>query len=491
MPTEALQSIPFMSQLSDTIQKFPRTFWVANTLELFERWAYYGMFTVISVYLTDPVSTGGLGFTQEQRGIMQAIATGILYLLPILGGAIADRFGYRKVLLGAFACLAAGYLAMGLTSQYFTVFAAFLLVALGGAFFKPVIVATVSKTTTKETDTLGFGIFYMIVNIGGFIGPFVASKLRDISWMYVFIMSSVVIVLNILLLYFYKEPVKETEKQKETLGETIRKLISNTVTVLQDVRFDLFLLIITGMWIMYMQIFFTLPIYITEWVDTSDLYNSSSVIAAIFGTEVDGKGIIRPEMILNIPALTIIIFQVFMSNRLKHVHPVSSMIVGISVIAIGYLIFSQSIVGVFLVTGIAILAFGEMASSPRIQEYISRIAPPDKVALYMGYSFLPVAGGNILGGLLSGSLYGKFSDKYSLLKDYLVSEKMANWSAIKEMDGAILFDQTAQKMGISGEELTALLNDTYSPGDVWYYFAIIGLVTSALLLLYNRFILKK
>ncbi|MEJ2595850.1 MAG: MFS transporter [bacterium] len=479
-----------MSQLSATFQKFPRTFWVTNTLELFERWAYYGMFTVISVYLTNPVSTGGLGFTQEQRGIMQAIATGILYLLPILGGAIADRFGYRKVLLGAFASLAAGYLAMGLTSTYATVFTAFLLVALGGAFFKPVIVATVSKTTTRETGTLGFGIFYMIVNVGGFIGPFVASKLRDINWFYVFLMSGAVIVLNILLLHFYKEPVSETEKPTEKLGETFRKLFTNTVTVLKDVRFDLFLLIITGMWVMYMQIFFTLPVYLTEWINTSDLYNSSSIIAAVFGTTENGKGIIRPEMILNIPALTIIIFQVFMSNRLRKTHPVHSMIAGIMVIALGFIIFTLSTWGTWLVVGIAVLAFGEMASSPRIQEYISSIAPGDKVALYMGYSFLPVAGGNVFGGLLSGSLYAKLSDKYAFLKDYLVSNGIEKMETIRDMDGALLFNQTVEKMGVSPEELTSLLYTTYRPGKIWWIFAAIGIATSLLLLLYNQFLLK-
>ena len=480
-----------MSQLTNTLKKYPRTFWVANTLELFERWAYYGMFTVISVYLTNPVSMGGLGFTQEQRGVMQAIATGILYLLPILGGAIADRFGYRKVLLGAFASLAAGYLAMGLTSTYATVFTAFLLVALGGAFFKPVIVATVSKTTTKETATLGFGIFYMIVNIGGFIGPFVASKLRDLDWFYVFLMSGAVIVLNILLLVFYREPVRDTAHTEEKLSETFRKLFTNTVTVLKDVRFDLFLLIITGMWMMYMQIFFTLPVYITEWIDTSDIYNSSSWIAAIFGTTEGGKGIIRPEMILNIPALTIILFQMIMSNKLRAVHPVQSMIAGILVIAIGMYIFSFSVWGVVIVVGIVILAFGEMASSPRIQEYISSIAPRDKVALYMGYSFLPVAGGNIFGGLLSGSLYGSMSDKYAFLRDYLVTNGIERMEDIRNMDGAQLFSRSAEKLGLTREALTLELYNIYDPGKIWIVFAAIGIATSLLLLAYNRFILKK
>lgn len=480
-----------MIESKHILNKFPRTFWIANTLELFERWAYYGMFTVISVYLTNPVSVGGLGFTQDQRGLMQAVATGLLYLIPILGGAIADRFGYRKVLLGAFITLSAGYFAMGFTSSYGFVFMAFLLVALGGAFFKPLVVATVSKTTSKETNTLGFGIFYMIVNIGGFIGPFVASKLRDISWTYVFIMSASVILFNILLLYFYKEPIKEKKEENVKLSETFRLLINNTVTVLRDGKFVVFLLIITGMWIMYMQLFFTLPVYITEWVNTSDLFNFSSILATIFGTVENDRGIIRPEMIMNIPAFTIIIFQVFMSNRLKHVHPVISMVAGILVIAFGIVIFSFSTWGRFLGIGIVIFAFGEMASSPRIQEYISGIAPPDKVALYMGYSFLPVAGGNFFGGLMSGTLYGMLSDKYAFLKNYLVAEGIEKMENIQHMDGAILFNQTVDKLGLSPDELTQILYHQYHPGNIWLVFSGVGVATAILLFLYNKFVISK
>ena len=212
--------------LYNDFRSFPRTFWVANTMELFERWAYYGMFTVLSVYLTDPVSEGGLGFTQQQRGAMQGIVTAILYFLPILGGALADRFGFRKVLLAAFVTLASGYFAMGQFHAYAPVFIAFLVVAVGGALFKPIIVGTVSKTAAKGTETLGFGIFYMIVNIGGFLGPWAASKMRDISWQYVFIMCSVVILINLVLLMFYREPGRK-EKEKETFVETIANIFSN------------------------------------------------------------------------------------------------------------------------------------------------------------------------------------------------------------------------------------------------------------------------
>ncbi|MBC8490317.1 MAG: MFS transporter [Bacteroidetes bacterium] len=474
-----------------SVKSFPRTFWLANTMELFERWAYYGMFAVLSVYLTDPVSKGGLGFSQEQRGIMQAVVTGILYLLPIIGGAIADRFGFRKVLLAAFVTLASGYFAMGQFHAYAPVFVAFLVVAVGGAIFKPVIVATVSKTTAKNSDTLGFGIFYMIVNVGGFIGPYAASKLRDIDWQLVFLMCAVVILINLVLLFFYKEPKTGDKKKKEPLSQAIKQILKNTAIVLKDTKFVLFLLIIVGFWTMYMQLFFTIPVYITQWIDTSVVYNRLGILKNLIGFIEDGTGIIRPEMMINVPALTIIIFQVIVSSILTNVKPVKSMIVGLIVVAVGMGQMAFYVSGWYILMGLVILAFGEMASSPRIQEYISRIAPKEKVALYMGYSFLPLAGGNLLGGLLSGKLYAEMSDKYAFLRDYLVREGIEKMDQITNIDDAVLFTRSMDKLNMSSGQLTDLLYQTYDPGSIFLIFGGIGIATSVLLILYNKFILSK
>jgi len=475
--------------LQRDIKQFPRTFWLANTMELFERWAYYGMFAVLSIYLTDPISKGGLGFTQEQRGLMQGIVTGILYLLPVIGGAIADRFGFRKVLLAAFVTLISGYFAMGQFHRYAPVFAAFLIIAVGGAIFKPVIVGTVSKTTDKNNETVGFGIFYMIVNIGGFIGPWAASKMRDLDWHYVFYMCSLVIVVNLILLMFYREPPRE--KQTGSIADALRQIAKNTLVVLKDFKFVLFLIIIVGFWTMYMQLFFTVPVYIAQWVDTSVIYNHIGFLRPVFGSVEDGIGLVRPEMMINIPALTIIFFQLIMSSVLKKVKPVSSMVGGIFVVVIGMGQLYFHVNGWLVAISLVIFAFGEMASSPRIQEYISSIAPAEKVGLYMGYSFLPVAGGNVLGGILSGSLYGAMSDKYNLLRHYLVSQTGETFQQIRLTDDALLFQQSMDKLKLSSAELTRLLYETYHPGKIWFIFGGIGLVTAIMLFLYNRFVLGR
>ncbi len=197
---------------TSVFKNFPKTFWIANTMELFERWAWYGLFAVLALYLTNSTDEGALGFSQTQKGDIMGIVTAILYLLPIVTGAIADRFGYKKVLILAYVILSSGYFIMGQFNSYGLVFFSFLYVALGAAMFKPVISATIAKTTDDKTRSIGFGIFYMMVNIGGFLGPIVASKMRIIDWNYVFVMSTVSIIINlILVILFYKEPKRETE----------------------------------------------------------------------------------------------------------------------------------------------------------------------------------------------------------------------------------------------------------------------------------------
>jgi proton-dependent oligopeptide transporter, POT family len=136
------------------LRKYPQTFWVANTMELFERWAWYGLFMVFALYLTGSTESGALGFTQAQKGLMMGSVVGFLYLLPVVTGAIADRVGYKKVLIIAYTILALAYFLLGQVTSYPAVFASYLLLATGAALFKPVITACIAKTTDDETSSL-------------------------------------------------------------------------------------------------------------------------------------------------------------------------------------------------------------------------------------------------------------------------------------------------------------------------------------------------
>lgn len=516
--------------------KFPATFWVANLMEIFERMAWYGFFAVSSLYITSPLSEGGLGFSSVQRGILQGVIPFLLYLFPVITGALADRYGYRRTFLVAFAIMTPAYWLLGQFKSFPMFFLAFLLVAIGAATFKPVVVGTVGRTTDDTNKGLGFGIFYTIVNIGGFIGPIVAGYVRAISWNYVFVMSSVWIAINFLpTLFLYKEPTTESQSDEKrsliqvltdaqdvlgnarfalvvvpvllfvmiagggwmgwgwamgvTVGWVLVNLVWNAVAgqtrpegawYKQKARignwpFVLYLLILSGFWASFNQIFITMPEYIRDFVDTRDIV----VMAGVFGDgfvnfiaavnvdslanaigELSAKyGIIdvgvqtkaamwelvhlkvrvpqeiiatefsrlaalgtpdkavllelarqwaaeyrqvNPEYIITLDAGAIIVFQILVSWVIQRWSPLPVLVVGTIVAGTGIALGSVALTGFLTIIAVLVFAFGEMIASPKSQEYVARIAPKDKVALFMGYYFVSIALGNLFGGILSG-----------------------------------------------------------------------------------------
>lgn len=158
--------------------RFGSMFYVANVMEIFERLAWYGFFTVSSLYMTTAPQRGGLGFSNSQRGVLQGIIPFFVYLLPVFTGALADRVGYRRMFICAYVILIPAYFLLGEMRGFWPFFMVYMLVALGAAMFKPLVVGTVSRVTDDSNRGIGFGIFYLMVNIGGFLGPILAGTLR-------------------------------------------------------------------------------------------------------------------------------------------------------------------------------------------------------------------------------------------------------------------------------------------------------------------------
>lgn len=460
-------------------------------MELFERLAWYGMFVPLALYLTGSTETGALGFTQVQKGALMGTVVMILYFLPLITGAIADKYGFRKTLIAAYIVLASGYFVMGQVTTYGAVFAVFLWVALGAGLFKPVVQATVGKTTDETTSSIGFGIFYMIVNIGAFIGPLVASVLRGFSWKYVFVMSSVAILVNlVIVIFFYKEPAQE--RNSDPLGKSVKIIFTNIIRALSDIKLLIFLILVIGFWTMYNQLFYTLPVFIDQWVHTDSMYQAISGFWPWLGHALDTQheSRIASEMLINIDALFIVLLQIVISSLVMKWKPLSAMISGMLVCTIGISLTLLTQNGFFLILSIFIFATGEMASSPKISEYVARIAPADKVALYMGCSFIPYAGGNFFAGQISGGVYQNLSDKVTILQKEVAARGLDIPPVSGQFTQNDYFNRAGELMGMSPRELTDYLWQTYHPNKIWYVVFGIGLLTVVLMYLYDIFIIR-
>lgn len=470
------------------IRKLPRTFWISNAIELVERWAWYGFFMLFANYLTGSSDVGGLEFSQAQKGILMGVGTGILYFLPVLTGAIADRYGYKKVLFLAFGVYTSAFLLLPHFSTFTGVFLMYIYLAIGAALFKPIIQATVSKTTTDETASIGFGIFYMMVNIGAFLGPMVTLLFKGNSSL-IFHVSAGIIALNFILLLFYKEPGRdEGKKEVERLEKVLAGIFKNMASILKDVKFLIFLLIVAGFWTMYNQLFYTLPVFISQWVDTSAMYNFFHSYIPFFSTNYSqAPGVMDPEFVTNIDALYIILFQVAVSSIVMRLKPLRTMMTGFLICAIGMSLTLAFRNVSYTMLAILLFSFGEMSGSPKITEYIGRIAPTEKKALYMGYSFIPVFLGNVLAGIISGSVYQHLSDKVTIVQNY------ANEMGYKIADGLstnAYFDEVARQSGMSPDALTQLLWNNYNPSRIWVIILAIGVGTAIALFIYDRIITK-
>jgi MFS family permease len=468
--------------------KFGPSFWSANAMELFERWAWYGLFLVIAIYLTGPKETGALEFTQSQKGWLLGIVNMILYILPLLTGAIADKIGYKKSLLISLIVLSTGYSAIGSLTSFQGVFLAFLYIAIGAALFKPIIAATVAKTTDKESSSLGFGIWYMIINVGGFIGPAVASKLREHDWRYVFFGSAIAILINIIiLLIFYKEPPREPNNEKFKI--ILKRILLDTIHVFKDKRLVLMLFIIVGFWTVYWQLFYTVPNFIDQWVDTTPMYfkisGFSHWLANIIG---NNSKAISPEMIVNTGAACIILFQIIVSNFSKKLDPLKGILFGIIINTVGMFAAFLTANIWFIFFSLIVSAFGEMMCSPRITEYFGRIAPEGKTAAYVGSSYLPFALGNFFAGIISGTVYENMGDKFTMLK----KEFILQFPAV-HLPGtnASLWKEFLAKTNLSPQQVNQFLWTKYHPYNIAYLLIIIGAITSVALFLFNRFFAKE
>ncbi|MGA7992222.1 MAG: MFS transporter [Thermoanaerobaculia bacterium] len=362
---------------------FTRTFWVANVLELFERFAFYGSKAVLAVYLNRAVGLGTTG--NDLVGIYGMLVFG----LPIFAGVAVDRFGFKRSLLACFSIFCAGYtlislaglpagqpLVEALGKKAFVVLA-LVVTSIGGSLIKPCVVGTVARTTTVETKSLGYSIYYTLVNFGGFFGPILASEVRT-RWgiAEVLLMSAAVsgaLVLGTLL--FYKEPAGPRE------GRTLARVVSDATTVLRNARFLAFLVIFSGFWIMFWQVFYALPFYVT-----------------------DVLKIERFELLETVDALGIIFLSVPATALMKRVRPIRAMAGGFAVASASWLVItlSQSWQGV--VVAMLLFALGESMQAPRFYEYVADLAPEGQTGTYMGFAFLPVAIGAFVAGHLSGYL---------------------------------------------------------------------------------------
>ena len=383
----------FPQRLQDVRTGFERPFWVANISEIFERLAYYGAFASLANYLRETLS-----FPTEQTGTLTGIFGGMVWFLAIFGGAVADKLGFRRALSLAYAILAGAYFLLGSIGApwlapirsavplSFFVGVILILPALGISLVKPCVVGTTARASRESVRSLGYSIYYTMVNIGGLLGPFAGSLARRYlgAGKIFLIAAAAVFAMFFFVLAFFREPKHVDEKPMPTIAETLR----NFATVLGNPRFMLFLLLFTGYWIVFWQQWIVMPVYLHEYVNKD----------------------IDVERILMTDSIVVITCTILVNYLTKKIPAFSAIIMGTFITGISWMIlaFYPSMWGA--IATIVVLAIGEIVHQPRYYEYVSRLAPPGQQGTYMGFAFVPLGIGSLVGGWFGGKVLHHFGE---------------------------------------------------------------------------------
>ena len=444
---------------------FERPFWVANITEIFERLAYYGAFASLALYLQEK-----LNFSTEQTGTLTGIFGGMVWFLAIFGGAAADRLGFRRALSAAYLILAIAYFLIGSIGASWLapvrnalplgLFVGVILIlpALGVALVKPCVVGTTARASRESVRSIGYSIYYTMVNIGGAAGPYYASWAhRHLGVENVYRVGALsVFAMFFVVLMFFREPRQASDAPPPSIARVARNfcvVVGNArlvlpvllaalflrlaiwakpewaapwwiwaamaVLVLAGIsRFMWFLVIFTGYWVVFWQQYISLPGFIHHYVSSS--------------ADV--------EMILVTDGLTVICLTLVIGLLTQKIPPFAAVILGSVITSISWVILALQPTVWGAVLSIFVLALGEITQAPRYYDYISRLAPVGQQGTYMGFAFLPIGIGSLIGGSFGGAVVHHFGEVQ------------------------------------------------HRPSLIWWTFSAVGLATTALLWIYDRLV---
>jgi dipeptide/tripeptide permease len=411
----------FNDRLLEIADGFERPFWIANISEIFERLSYYGAFSSLALYLQ-----GKLNFSTEQTGTLTGLFGGMVWFLAIFGGAVADKLGFRRALSLAYLILATAYFLIGSIGAtwlapfrnalplFWFVACILLLPALGIALVKPCVVGTTARASKESVRSIGYSIYYTMVNIGGTAGPYVAGWAHQhLGLEPVFRISALsVFAMFFFVLFFFREPRKPGDAPPPSVLQVIR----NFFKILWPPQFIIFLVIFTGYWIVFWQQYTSLPGFIHSFVDPK-----------------------APVEYILITDAAVVVCLTFVVNFLaRKIPPFRAVILGTVVSSFSWLIISFWPTVPGAVASIFVLALGEILQQPPYYAYISRLAPEGQQGTYMGFAFLPIGIGSLIGGWFGGRMMHHFAEVQ------------------------------------------------HQPARAWWAISAVGLVTAVLLIIYDR-----
>ncbi len=430
---------------------FGRTYWMLNSIEAFERLAYFGIRSVAPVYIMQATEPGGLHLTATDKGWIYMWWAIFQSWLPMLTGGVADRYGYKRVLRYAITANIVGYIMMAYLTDYYGFFAGILVLATGTAFFKPALQGSIAQNLNKDNSSMGWGIFYWVVNIGAVTAPLLATVILGKphsaeGWRNLFLASAGYTAVNLLLLFTFKDVPSGASKSEDLITTLERTLVN-----LWNIRLVSFLLIMSCFWMMMYQVWDLHPNFIEDWVNSASVANH---VPFESWKEYGDQGLVRvpQQILLTLNAFLIVCLVVPMSWLVRRMRTLSAMLIGMTVATIGTLVAGLTGNGWILLLGVVFFSLGEMLTGPKKNQYLGLIAPPGKKGLYLGYVNIPVGVGVGLGSMIAGLVYNNYGEKATLALKELGARPQLIGQAAKSIDWSDSLENVTLLSGITKDQ---------------------------------------
>lgn len=536
---------PNKDTLVGQFKSLSKVFWLAGWMELIERFAYFGVRNIIPLFMVAAFVEGGPQLDHIQKANIYGVWAVVQCFVPILSGGFADRYGCKINIAMATVFKILGYLVMAYTVQlsewlagmpladaraqgidhaYGIFFAGAMLLAFGTAIFKPGIGGLIATQLKGKVSAMGWALFYQLVNVGGFVGPLVAGYLRVWDWNYVFLICSAVICLNFIPLFFFKEPLKVADEDKDKQPGPL-VMLYNSIKGLLEPRLFFFTIAFAGFWLMYNQLFDILPNFIDDWIDSRAMANALvgvldpvinvvrpvclfllSLVGGIFNVEGakeavsawSGQGVVptvhegnlTQEWIINFNPMLISVGAFAVGYVTGKIRSLTTIILGIVFCTISIYGLGFTMTGWWVLGCIVIFSVGEMLAGPTTNRYLMQIAPEGKKGLYIGYSGFTGGIGWAIGSIIAGHLYETGGDKVVLARKYLSEHGGVNADVVDALPKSEVLPFFEKTLGVDSWGLRDLLWQTYSPYSMWTVFALIGLGSMVALIVYNHYVKK-
>ncbi|MBX3042925.1 MAG: MFS transporter [Candidatus Kapabacteria bacterium] len=460
-------------KLISSIKSLPGKYWLLQFIQMLERLSYAALVLQMAVYISQKDLVGGLHFEHTEKGLIFLVWALVQNLTPVLTGGFADKFGRKRMLVIAIIIAVFGFFLAAFQREFYSFLFSVLIIGFGLGLYRPALYGMIADKVSSGNSSVAWGMNVMLINVAVFFAPPLAKYLESFSWQILFIGLGVILLFSIIPVLFIQDNNRNESNNSMIIKDTFRSLIEGKVIFI--------VLILSGFMIIYMQFYETLPNFIYDWIDTSDIALAMNLPESMTMQTSLGK-MIEFKWLYNLNSGLIIIGVVFVNWMLSGFRITTSLIIGVIIAAVGLTFSGWSQYGIAAIIGMLIYTTGEMITNPNFSRYMSEIAPKEKKSTYMGFISLSLAIGLGGGSILGGYLYQNYAEKSSLAIDYINN----NFKYNSELDHSNALMTLMNLTNTSAKGATELLWNEYSPQYIWLVFLVIGIISALLLYLFSR-----